>query len=584
MDKSEKIIDRKSIRRLLEFCIPYKREFYGLILLVIALSIFAPIRPLLTKIAIDDYIVKGDVEGLLWILGFMIVAISLQVVAQFFHTYLSGWLGQYIIKDIRLKLYKHLMKFKMSFYDKTPIGRLVTRAISDVETLAEVFSNGLAAIISDLLQLVVIIGVMIYIDWKLTLYTLSILPLMIICTYYFKEGIKVTYKNVRNAVSKLNTFVQEHIVGMSIIQIFNSEEKEYKKFKTINKEHLKANIRTILYYSIYFPVAELMIAASTGLLIWYGSQQIFDHQMQLGLLISFIMFISLFFRPMRMLADRFNILQLGIVSINRITKLLDTTDTIQSNGKNSINKSNDLDIEFRNVSFAYSDNNLVLEDISFKVMKGQKIAIVGATGSGKSTIASLLVRFYDVEKGSILLGKKNINSYDIESLRKTIGIIPQDIFLFSDSIKNNILLGEPISDYEVEKAVELIGAKEFIESLPEKYNYQVMERGATLSIGQRQLIAFIRALVYNYPIIILDEATSSVDSDTESMIQKSIDTIMKDRTTIIIAHRMATIQKVDTIIVMDKGRIQEQGTHEELIQKDSFYAHLYNIQFANTIL
>ena len=422
-DKSEKIIDRKSIRRLLEFCIPYKREFYGLILLVIALSIFAPIRPLLTKIAIDDYIVKGNIEGLLSILGFMIAAIFLQVVAQFFHTYLSGWLGQYIIKDIRLKLYKHLMKFKMSFYDKTPIGRLVTRTISDIETLSEVFSNGLAAIISDILQLVVIIGVMIYIDWKLTLYTLSILPLMIICTYYFKEGIKVTYKNVRNAVSKLNTFVQEHIVGMSIIQIFNSEEKEYKKFKIINKEHLKANIRTILYYSIYFPVAELMIAASTGLLIWYGSQQIFDHQMQLGLLISFIMFISLFFRPMRMLADRFNILQLGIVSINRITKLLDTTDTIQSNGKNSINKSNDLDIEFRNVSFAYNDNNLVLEDISFKVMKGQKIAIVGATGSGKSTIASLLVRFYDVEKGSILLGKKNINSYDIESLRKTIGII-----------------------------------------------------------------------------------------------------------------------------------------------------------------
>jgi ATP-binding cassette subfamily B protein len=441
-----------------------------------------------------------------------------------------------------------------------------------------VFSEGLAAIIGDLLQLVTILGVMFYIDWKLTLVSLCTLPLMLISTYVFKEKIKVAFNDVRNAVSNLNSFLQEHITGMNIIQIFNREEREFQKFQEINKEHARAHIRSVLYYSIYFPVAEIIQAIGIGLVVWYGAVGILGVELQIGVLISFIMYLQLFFRPIRMIADRFNTLQMGVVSSSRIFKLLDSTEYIDNEGNFAPGKVKG-NIKFNQVSFAYVDEDYVLKDITFEVKSGETVALVGATGAGKSSIINLISRFYEVNKGSITIDGHNIKDFELEILRKHVGVVLQDVFLFSNTIYYNITLGNPdISREQVMYAADLVGARRFIERLPGGLEYNVMERGATLSVGQRQLISFVRAIVYNPEIIILDEATSSVDTETEELVQEAIYKMMRGRTSIIIAHRLSTIQKSDKIIVLDKGKIVESGTHDYLIELGGFYTQLHQMQ------
>ena len=568
----------KVLRQLYTFVKPYQAQFYFLVFLTIALAILAPTRPYYIQIAIDEYVAVGDVDGLLRIIYLLVGLMIVQSIAQWAHTYYSGWIGQVIIKDIRTRLYRHILKLRLKFFDNTPIGRLVTRNVSDIETLADVFSEGLAAIIGDLLQIVTILGVMFYIDWKLTLVSLSTLPLMIISTYVFKEKIKVAFNDVRNAVSNLNSFLQEHITGMNIVQIFNREKREYEKFQEINKEHRVAHVKSVLYYSIYYPVAEIIQAIGTGVVVWYGATGVFDMEIQIGILISFIMYLQLFFRPIRMIADRFNTLQMGVVSSSRILKLLESDDQIPNEGKFKPEKIEG-NIKLENVWFAYNDEEWVLKNINFEVKHGETVAMVGATGAGKSSIINLINRFYDINKGKITLDGTDIKEYELGTLRKHIGVVLQDVFLFSDTILNNITLGNPeISREEVMKAAKLVGAKKFIERLPGGLDYNVMERGATLSVGQRQLISFVRAIVYNPEIIILDEATSSVDTETEEMIQKAISKMMKGRTSIVIAHRLSTIQKADKIMVLHQGEIKETGTHESLLELGGYYSKLHQMQ------
>ncbi len=583
---SGSIVDYQVLKRLFEFVKPYKGQFYGLILLTILLGVTAPLRPYLIQLTLDNDVANGDYPGLVNMIYFLCGLLVIQAIIQYLHTYLSGWLGQFIIRDIRIKLYSHLVKLRLKFFDKTPIGQLVTRTISDVETLADVFSEGLAAMVGDLLQLIFILGLMIYTDWRLALISLSTLPLLILSTYVFKEKIKVAFNDVRNAVSNLNTFVQEHITGMSVVQIFGSEKREYKKFTDINKEHRRANLKSVLYYSVYFPVAEIISAAGIGLLVWYGAKGVIhqvDTGITLGMLIAFIMYIQMFFRPIRMIADRFNTLQLGIVSSSRIMKLLDNNEHIPNNGSLVADKIEGA-VSFDKVWFAYNDADYVLKDISLDVKPGETIALVGATGAGKSSIINLLNRFYEINRGTITVDGKSIQEYDIDNLRSNIGVVLQDVFLFSDTIMQNITLGNPnITEEDVMEAAKLVGAKKFIERLPGGLNYNVMERGSTLSVGQRQLISFVRAMVYNPRILVLDEATSSVDTETEEMIQKAIDKMMFGRTSIVIAHRLSTIQKANKIILLDKGEIKEQGTHDELLELDGYYTQLHKMQYKEIV-
>lgn len=576
--KSGDIIDTTVLKKLYQFVKPYQGKFYLLIFLTLALAILAPTRPYFIQVAIDDYVALGDRPGLVQIIYLLVGLMVLQALVQFAHTYLSGWIGQVIIKDIRIRLYRHLLKMRLKFFDNTPIGRLVTRNVSDIETLADVFSEGLAAIIGDLLQLVTILAVMFYIDWKLTLVSLCTLPLLIISTYIFKEKIKVAFNDVRNAVSNLNSFLQEHITGMNIVQIFNREKREYEKFKEINRDHRKAHIKSVLYYSIYFPVAEIIQAIGIGLVVWYGATGVFDLDIKVGVLISFIMYLQLFFRPIRMIADRYNTLQMGVVSSSRIFKLLESDEQIPNEGTFRPEKIKG-NIHLENVWFAYNDEEYVLKDINFEVKHGETVALVGATGAGKSSIINLISRFYEINKGAIKIDGTDIKEFELSTLRKHIGVVLQDVFLFSDTIYYNITLGNPnISREEVMQAAKLVGAKKFIEKLPGGLDYNVKERGATLSVGQRQLISFVRAMVYNPEIIILDEATSSVDTETEEMIQKAIEKMMKGRTSIVIAHRLSTIQKADKIIVLHQGEIKEMGTHESLLALGGYYTNLHKMQ------
>ena len=577
-ESSGEIVDMKVLRQLYSFVKPYQKQFYFLVFLTVAMAILAPTRPYFIQIAIDDYIALGDTAGLIRIVYILVGLMILQAIVQWAHTYFSGWIGQVIIKDIRVRLYKHLLKLRLKFFDNTPIGRLVTRNVSDIETLADVFSEGLAAIIGDLLQIITILGVMFYIDWKLTLVSLSTLPLLIISTYVFKEKIKVTFNDVRNAVSNLNSFLQEHITGMNIVQIFNREKRELEKFKEINREHRLAHIRSVLYYSVYFPVAEIIQAIGIGLVVWYGAVGVLGLDMQIGVLISFIMYLQLFFRPIRMIADRYNTLQMGVVSSSRIFKLLASTEHIANEGNYSPAKIKG-NLKLENVWFAYVNEDYVLKNINFEVETGQTVALVGATGAGKSSIINLISRFYEINQGNIFIDGTEIRQYELSTLRKHIGVVLQDVFLFSNSIYHNITLGNPsITREQVLEAAENVGARKFIERLPGGLDYNVMERGATLSVGQRQLISFVRAMVYNPEILILDEATSSVDSETEELIQESIEKMMKGRTSIVIAHRLSTIQKADKIIVLHKGEIVETGTHDSLLELGGYYTQLHQMQ------
>jgi ATP-binding cassette subfamily B multidrug efflux pump len=581
--KSGNIFDWQVLRRLMVYVRPYRRIFYLLVFLTLAAAVLGTLRPFLIQRMVDVTIEENDWLGLNKMFGLLLVLLVANSFVSYLQTYFGGWLGQYIVRDIRVDLYKHILNLRLKFFDRTPIGVLTTRNISDVETLSDVFSEGLAAMLGDILQLVFIMGFMFYIDWRLTLVSLSVIPPLLFSTYVFKEKVKKSFQEVRTAVASLNAFVQEHLTGMNVVQIFNNEEREYRKFQALNQEHTRANIRSVLYYSIYFPVAEVLGAIGVGLLVWYAAQGQIEGTISKGALIAFIMYNALFFRPIRQIADRFNTLQLGLVSTERLLKLLDSQDFIPDNGT--------LDpatlrgeVEFDKVWFAYNEEEYVLRDISFKVEPGQTIAFVGATGAGKTSIINLLSRFYDINKGHIKVDGQDLHDYDLSALRRHIGVVLQDVFLFAGTIRDNITLGsQDITDEQIWEAADLVGARRFIERLPGSLDYPVMERGATLSVGQRQLISFVRAMVYQPTIIVLDEATSSVDSETEELIQAAIEKLMQGRTSLVIAHRLSTIQKADRIIVMDRGEIKESGRHEELLRQSGYYAQLYQMQYRDVL-
>lgn len=575
------------LKRVMAYVRPYRATFVWSVLLTILLAAIAPVRPMLVGYTLDQHILKGNYRGLLNITILMLVLLALQTVFQYAHTLLTNKLGQSAIRDLRINVFNHITKLRLKFFDKTPIGQLITRTVSDLETIADIFSEGLIAMIGDLLQVIVITSIMFYMDWKLTLAVLIPMPLLIIATRIFQKAIKIAFQEVRAEVSNLNTFLQEHISGIAIIQYFAREDQEYKKFEKINSRYRDANIRSNWYYSIFFPVVELISAMSLGLLIWYGSKTILDNPaIEPGIITTFIMFINMLFRPIRELADKFNTLQMGMVGAERVFKVLDTQEQTEDKGTLAPKKLEG-NISFKKVWFSYdqdgeADPKYVLKDISFEVKSGQTVALVGATGAGKSSTINILNRFYEIQKGSITIDDNEIKNYELAYLRKNIATVLQDVFLFSDTIFNNITLNNPeISFDEVVDAAKKVGAHSFIERLPGGYHYNVMERGATLSAGQAQLISFIRALVYKPAILVLDEATSSVDTETEILIQNAIDKLMQDRTSIVIAHRLSTIQKADLIIVLDKGEIKEKGTHQQLLKLDGYYKRLYDLQFSS---
>lgn len=568
------------LKRILSYTKPYKRFFFSALALTLILSGFAIVRPLLINKALNDFVADSSQISSLNTIGLLILASLLfEAVLQFANIYVTNFLGQSIVKDLRNQVYKHIIHLKNSYFDKTPVGMLVTRAISDIEALSEVFSEGFIVISGDILMLLTFITVMFIKNWVLTLIVLTTIPLLLVATNLFKNGVKKTFNEVRNAVASLNTFTQEHLTGMRIIQLFNREEQEYEKFKIINDKHRKANIRSIWYYSVFFPVVEILSAISIGSLIWFIGARYNSSGIGLGDITFFVMMVNMLFRPIRMLADRLNTLQMGIVSADRVFKVLDTNEIIEDKGTKTFEGING-NIEFKNVWFAYNDENYVLKDVSFSIRAGQTVALVGATGAGKSTIINLLSRFYDLNKGEILVDGININDYKLEELRKNTGVVLQDVHLFNDSIFNNITLHNP--DITMDKVIDAskqIGLHDFIMSLPGGYNYIVKERGITLSAGQRQLIAFIRAFVYNPKLFILDEATATIDTHTEQLLQKALEKISKGRTSIVIAHRLATIKDANKIIVFEKGKIVEQGSQQELLNIDGQFKRLYELQF-----
>ncbi|SJN42467.1 ABC transporter ATP-binding protein [Sphingobacterium sp. JB170] len=571
--------DNKLLGRMVKYMKPYKGIFWASVVLTVLLAAVAPALPLLIEYTLDKYILTSNTSGLTWMLIVMIILLILQTVVRYYHTLTTNTLGQNVIRDIRIEVFNHITQLRLKYFDNTPIGRLITRTISDLETISNIFSQGLIQIIGDLLQLIVIIGVMFYTDWKLTFVVLIPMPLMIWATYIFKEAMKDAFVDVRKWVSNLNTFLQEHISGMAIIQYFSRDVQEIRKFEKINAKHRDAHIRANWYFSIFFPVLEIIVAIATGLLVWYGSKQILANEISPGVVVAFLMYINMIFRPIRELIDKFNTLQMGMVSAERIFEVLDTKDFTPTEGKRTLDKVQG-DITFKNVWLAYNEQKWVLKDISFHVSPGETLALVGATGAGKSSTINILSRFYEIQKGAIFLDDIDIREYDLQFLRSHIATVLQDVFLFSDSILNNITLQNPaISREQVIEAAKKVGAYEFIMRLPGGLDYQVQERGATLSGGQAQLVSFIRALVYNPTILILDEATSSIDTETEVMIQQAIDQMMTGRTAIVIAHRLSTIQKADKIVVFDKGEIKEIGTHSELIAKEGYYKSLYDLQF-----
>lgn len=569
------------LKRVFQYVKPYRKTFILSIILTILLALIAPARPFLIQHTLDNYIMKDQYNGLLGMTILMLVLLVLQAGIQFSHTLLTNTLGQSAIRDLRINVFNHITKLRLKYFDNTPIGQLITRTVSDLETIAEIFSEGLIVIICDILMVIVIIGVMVYKDWALTLVVLLPMPLLIVATSVFQKAIKSAFQEIRTEVSNLNTYLQEHISGVSIIQYFAREEQEYKKFVKINARYRDANIRSNWYYSIFFPVVEIISAMSLGLLVWYGSRSILSKPLTVtpGIIAEFILYINMLFRPIRELADKFNTLQMGMVGAERVFKVLDTDEVTENKGSFVPDQMKGA-ISFDKVWFAYNEENYVLKDISFEVPAGKTIALVGATGAGKSSTINILNRFYEIQKGVIKVDGVKIQDYELNYLRSNIATVLQDVFLFSDTIFNNITLNNmAITMEEVVDAAKKVGAHDFIMRLPGGYQYNVMERGATLSAGQAQLISFIRALVYNPSILVLDEATSSVDTETEMLIQHAIENLMEGRTSIVIAHRLSTIQKADKILVLDKGEIKEMGTHQELLKLNGYYKRLYELQF-----
>ncbi len=579
MAVSGNAVDFRLVGRILSYARPHRTYFFWSIFLTIALALVSPLRPYLVEYTVDHDILQGNYTGLVQMTALMFIILGLQSVIQYSHTYLTNILGQSVIKDMRTETFDHILSLKLQFFDKTPLGQLITRTISDLETIADVFSEGLIEIVGSMLQILALLVFMFITDWALTLMVLAPVPLLIIGTFYFQKAIKKAFQSVRLEVAQLNTFLQEHITGVRIIQAFSREDQEMGKFETINRRYRDSNISSNLYYSIFFPFVEIIMALSTGLLVWYGSKRIIHSEIAPGVVVSFIMYISLLFRPIRELADKFNTLQMGMVSAERIFALLDTNEKTPDNGSLApeILKGT---IEFDKVWFAYNDDQYVLKNITFSVNEGETVALVGATGAGKSSTINILNRFYEINSGSIKLDGIDIKEYDLNYLRSKITTVMQDVFLFSDTILNNInLRNTDISEERILAAARDVGAEDFINRLPAGINYNVMERGSTLSAGQAQLLSFIRALVYDPKILVLDEATSSVDTETEGMIQQAILKLMKGRTSIVIAHRLSTIQHADKIIVLEHGEIMEIGTHQELLKSDGQYKRLYDLQF-----
>ena len=579
MDKNK--IDILLLGRILALAKPYRLVFVVAAALAVILAPLATLRPYLVKVMVDDYIFNYDIVGLTKIALILCGVLILEVVLRYFFIYSANWLGQVVIRDLRVRVFKHITSMKLSYFDTTPIGTSTTRTINDIETINTVFSQGVITIIADILTLFAVLAIMLYTSWKLTLVCLTVLPFLIIASYIFKEKVKASYQKVRTQISKMNAFLQERITGMRIVQIFNAENLELKKFNYINREYTQANLDSIFYYAVFFPVVDIISAASLGLMVWYGARGVISEDVTLGALVAFPIFLDMLFRPIRMMADKFNTLQMGMVAAERVFNLLDSNKKIENNGITNVEKLKG-NVEFKNVSFAYIAKNDVLKNLSFEIKEGQTLALVGSTGSGKTTIINILNRFYDIREGNVLIDGVDIRDYELENLRSRIAIVLQDVFLFSGSVLENITLrDENISREKVINAAKMIGAHDFIQKLPGGYDYEVMERGATLSMGQRQLISFVRALVFDPDILILDEATSSIDSESESVIQYAIEKLIEKRTSIIIAHRLSTIKHADNILVLDKGEIAEYGSHKELLKiENGHYKDLYEMQFA----
>lgn len=591
----KKIFDFSLLRRVFSFAAPYRNRVWVSVVMSIVLAALAPVRPYLIQVTVNNYIKGGEnaltaaakhpfLSLLITITLWQVALLVAETVIRFSFSYITAWLGQAVVKDLRVKVYNKVLGLNLSQFDKTPIGTLTTRTINDIESINDIFSEGLIPIIADILSIIAILACMFWIDWRLALISFSPFPVLFVATYFFKESVNKSFIKVRNAVAQLNAFVQEHITGMMIVQAFAAEEREVSKFKAINKDHRNANIKAIFAYSVFFPIVEIILAIATGLLVWWAAA----HAVGLpraeavtltGKVISFVLLLNLISRPLRFIADKFNVLQMGMVSSERVFKVLDNDDYYKGEGSYAPPQIRG-DVEFKNVWFAYTDEQYVLRNISFKVRAGQTVAIVGNTGSGKTTIISLMNRLYHIQKGMIRIDDKDLEEYATDALRSKVGIVLQDVFLFSGSVLDNVTLRNPaISRERVIKAAKMIGMHDFIEELPGGYDYNVMERGSTLSLGQRQLLSFIRALLYDPSILILDEATSSVDTASERMIQHAIDTLIAGRTSIIIAHRLSTIRKADMIIVLDKGEIREKGTHDELLALDGVYSKLHHMQF-----
>ncbi|MBS1627997.1 MAG: ABC transporter ATP-binding protein [Bacteroidetes bacterium] len=600
--QKKKVFDFSLLNRVFVFVRPYKKYFYISILLAIVMAVFAPVRPYLIQLTVDEATGKSiaapewlklllfntnitnATSFIIAVTIFQIIFLFIETTIRFTFTFIAAWLGQNVVKDLRVTTYEKIVSLNLSQFDKTPIGTLTTRTINDIESINDIFSDGLIPIIADFLTIIFTLVTMFWIDWKLALIALIPFPVLIIATYYFKESVNKSFIKVRNAVANLNAFVQEHITGMQVVQAFAVEEKEFNKFKNINKQHRNANIKAIFAYSVFFPVVEIVLAVSTALIIWWVANLVIANPQQKinfsGKIVAFIMYMNQIFRPLRVIADKFNVLQMGMIAAERVFKVLDNDDVLKNENKQLKTENIKGAISFENVSFAYNEPNYILKNISFNIKAGETIALVGHTGSGKTSIISLLNRLYHIQKGVIKIDGINIEDYDIDVLRKNIGVVLQDVFLFSGSVLDNITLrNNTISKSEAEAAAKLIGMHNFIMQLPGGYNFNVMERGSTLSLGQRQLISFIRALLYNPSILILDEATSSIDTESELLIQNAIDTLIKGRTSVVIAHRLSTIRKANKIIVLDKGEIKEMGTHEQLLALGGLYSKLHEMQF-----
>ena len=577
--KKEHIIDVKLLSRVMRFVKPYKVVFFVSIFFSISLGILSVSRPIIIEYTVDHFIIGADPEMLLKYTLIMIGLLLLESIMQFLFMYAANWIGQSVIKDMREQLYKKILSFRLKYFDNTPIGALVTRCVSDIETIAEIFSHGVLVIFSDLFKIVIIVVWMFSSNVMLSIISLSVFPFLILATKYFQRAMKSAFEDERSAISKLNTFVQEHISGMKIVQIFNQESQELDNFKKTNATFRSATIKAIWHFSIFLPVIEIMSAVALGSMVWYGGMDMLSGEgVTLGLMMAFILLINMLFRPVRHLADRINVLQRGIVASNRVFKVLDTNEYIYSNRDLMIDEVQG-HVKFDRIHFSYIDEEPVLKDVNFEVEAGQTIALVGATGAGKSSIINLILRFYNVDSGTIYLDGKDIMQYNIQSLRSHIALVLQDVFLFSDTIYKNIVLDKDISIKEVRDAAKEIGVEGFIDQLPGGFQYDVRERGVMLSAGQRQLIAFLRAYVCNPSVLILDEATSSVDIQTEYLIKQSINKLTEGRTSIIIAHRLATIQNADKILVMNQGQIVESGTHYDLLDQKGYYSRLFELQF-----